>query len=80
MTKTLRSALDFGLDAGWAPGAPAKRRPDAGTVVLCLVARPDGAGGGGGGGGTATGAAAEGADCGTIMGRWHDGQSISEPE
>ena len=76
MTKTVFNAFDLGLAAGWAPGAPAKRRPVAGTVVLCLVARPGGAGGGTSG---ADGAAAECGDCGTTMACWQDGQLICAP-
>ena len=53
MTKTFRSAFDLGFGGGAPEGsdAPAKRRPEAGTVVLCRVLKDGGATGGGGGGG-----------------------------
>jgi hypothetical protein len=65
------------LGGGWAPGAPANRRPVAGTVVLCLV---ESAGGADGGTGAASGAAAERGACGTTIDCWQDGQLICAPE
>jgi len=77
MIKTVFNTFDLGLAAGCAPGAPANRRPGAAAMVLCLVARPVGAGGGTG---AAGGTTMEGGASGTTIDCWHDGQLICAPE